>query len=106
MSVGKCKRLVCRWVVLGRGCCFGWEGVMGCDAPECRSDIYRWRYKKLPREVSFLRAIYLNVGDVLEFCLDGFCCFFVAGLFEESKHVALVVFNAGLVEGVYFEDVA
>ena len=37
---------------------------------------------------------------------DGFSFFFIAGFFEESEHVALVGFHAGLVEGVDAEDVA
>ena len=46
------------------------------------------------------------VGGGLEsgFDLCGLC--FVAGFFEECKHVAFVVFDAGLVEGVDSEDVA
>ena len=43
---------------------------------------------------------------LLEFSLDCLGRFFVAGLFEKSKHVALVSLYAGLVEGVHSEDVA
>ena len=42
----------------------------------------------------------------LEFSLDCLGRFFVAGLFEKGKHVALVSLYAGLVEGVDSKDVA
>lgn len=43
---------------------------------------------------------------VSETGLDGFGFLLVAGFGEESKHVALVVLDSGLVEGVHVENVA
>lgn len=38
--------------------------------------------------------------SILELCFDGCSGGFVAGLFEQSKHIALVCLYTGLVEGV------
>ena len=45
-------------------------------------------------------------GAGLQFCLDCGSFGFVAGLFEQCEHVALVGFDAGLVERIYVEDIA
>ena len=48
----------------------------------------------------FVRCL---LGEAL---LDGGSVGFVAGLFEQGEHVALVGFYAGLVEGVDAEEIA
>lgn len=72
--------------------------------------------KKAPRRVSGgvrgMLVLYPTdmfgavIQRLLETGFDGFGFFLVAGFCKEGKHVALVGFHAGLVEGIDTEDVA
>ena len=55
------------------------------------SDAYRYNY----------RSYFL-----LQSLADGFALLFIAGLVEQGKHIALVVFYTGLVEGVPSQDIS
>lgn len=47
-----------------------------------------------------------NIRNLSDAHLYRFCLFFVAGLFEKGKHVALVVLDAGLVKRIDIEHIA